>query len=85
LESAGQSLWKLRKRMIRDRCLSLHLRLPGVLALCDIEKAEALADSLETKFESVNDPSLPAFIVAVDEALRTYEYAPATEPKLSRF
>jgi hypothetical protein len=55
----------------------------GRLSLSDSEKAEALADSLEAQFQPVNDPSDPAVIEMVDEAMRAYEYAPASEPKLT--
>jgi hypothetical protein len=58
------------------------LQEPGGLALSDSEKAKALADSLETQFQPVNDPSVPAVIEMVNEAMRTYVYAPASEPKL---
>jgi hypothetical protein len=56
---------------------------PGGLALSDSEKAEVLADSLETRFQPMNDPSDPAVIERVNEAMRAYEYAPASEPKLT--
>jgi hypothetical protein len=59
------------------------LLVPGGLALSDSEKAEALADSLEAPFQPVNDPSPPAVIEVVNEAMRAYEYAPASEPKLT--
>jgi hypothetical protein len=56
---------------------------PGGTALCDPEKAEALADSLESQFQPVRDPSEPAVIEKVTEALQAYSYAPASEPKLT--
>jgi hypothetical protein len=59
------------------------LQLPGGLALSDSEKAEALAASLDAQFQPANDPSDPAFIDMVDEAMRAYVYAPASEPKLT--
>jgi hypothetical protein len=34
-------------------------------------------------FQPLNDPSDPAVIEMVDEAMRAYEYAPASEPKFS--
>jgi len=43
---------------------------PGGLALSDSEIAEALANSLEAQFQSVNDPSVPAVIEVVNEAMR---------------
>jgi hypothetical protein len=42
--------------------------------------AEALADSLEARFQPVDDPSDPAFTELVDVEMRAYEYAPASEP-----
>jgi archaellum component FlaG (FlaF/FlaG flagellin family) len=56
---------------------------PGVIALSDSEKAEALADSLETKFQPVTDPSVPAVIETVNVGLRSYFREPASEPKLT--
>jgi len=51
---------------------------PGGIALSDSEKAEALADNLETQFQPVTDPSVPAVIEMVDVAMRS-----ASEPKLT--
>jgi hypothetical protein len=56
---------------------------PGGTALSDSEKTEALADSLESQFQPVNDPSDPAVIEKVTEVLQAYSYAPASEPKLT--
>jgi hypothetical protein len=56
---------------------------PGVIALSDSEKAEALADSLETQFQPVTDPSAQAFIEMEDVALRSYLLTPASESKLT--
>jgi len=53
------------------------------MALSDSENAEALADSLETRFQPVTDPSVPAVIETVDVALRSYVLTPASEPKLT--
>jgi hypothetical protein len=55
----------------------------GGLDLSDFEKAEALADSLEAQFQPVDDPSDPAISEMFNEAMRAYEYAPASEPKLT--
>jgi hypothetical protein len=55
----------------------------GGLALSDSEKAEALANSLKAQFQPVNDPPEPALIEMVNEAMRAYEYVPASEPKLT--
>jgi hypothetical protein len=60
------------------------LLVPGGLALSDCEKAKELADSLEAQFQPVDDLSSPAVTEAVDEVMRTYKYAPASEPKLTR-
>jgi hypothetical protein len=54
-------------------------QVPGGLALSDSERPEALAESLEAQFQPVNDLSNPA----VNEAMRAYECAPASEPKLT--
>jgi hypothetical protein len=56
---------------------------PGGTPLSDSEKAEALADSLESQFQPVNDPSDPAVIEKVAEALQAYSYTPASEPKFT--
>ena len=53
---------------------------PGGIALSDSEKAEALADNLETQFQPVTDPSVSAVIEMVDLGLRSYLMAPASEP-----
>jgi hypothetical protein len=56
---------------------------PGEITLSDSEKAEALADNLETQFQPVTDPSVPAVIEMVDVALRSCYLTPASEPKLT--
>ena len=63
--------------------VSLPLVTPRGIALSDFEKAEALDDNLETQFQPVIDPSVPAFIEMVDVALRSYFMIPATEPNLT--
>ena len=83
VEPEDQSLWKMTKRVMRVPTPSPPLVTQGVFALSDSEKAEALADSLEAKFQPVNDPSDPAVIEMVDEALQAYYFAPAREPKLT--
>jgi hypothetical protein len=55
----------------------------GGLALSDSEKAEAFANSFETQFQPVNDPSVPAVIEVVNEPMRAYSDAPASEPQLT--
>jgi hypothetical protein len=56
---------------------------PGGIALSGSDKAEALADNLETQFQPVTDPSVPAFIETVNVGLRSYFMAPASEHKLT--
>jgi len=56
---------------------------PGVLALSDSEKAEALADNLEAQFQPVTDPAVAEAIEMVDVTLRSSVMAPASEPKLT--
>jgi hypothetical protein len=53
------------------------------LALTNYDKAEELPDNVETHFQPVNDPSDPADIEMVNVAMRAYEYAPASDPKLT--
>jgi hypothetical protein len=81
LDPEDQSLWKMTKRVMRVPTPS-PLFTPGGIALLDSEKAEALADTLETRFQPVADPSVPAFIEMVVVALRSYFQTPAREPKL---
>ena len=52
----------------------------GGLAFSDSEKAEAIADSLDARFQLVNDPSNPAVIGVFNEAVRAYSFSPANEP-----
>jgi hypothetical protein len=66
------------KRVMRVPTPSLVT--PGGIALSGSEKAEALADNLETHFQPVTDPSVPAVIEMVDVALRSYFLTPASEP-----
>jgi hypothetical protein len=40
-------------------------------------------DNLETQFQPVTDPSVPAVIETVNVGLRYYFMAPASEPKLT--
>jgi hypothetical protein len=83
LDPEDQSLWKMTRRVMRVATHSPTLVTPGGVALSDSGKAEALADSLEAQFQPVHDPSDPAVIEMVDEALRSYYFDPASEPKLS--
>jgi hypothetical protein len=56
---------------------------PRGVALSDSEMAESLSDSMETQFQPVPDPSVPAVIEMVDVALRSYFMTTASEPKLT--
>jgi hypothetical protein len=82
LHPENQSLWRMTKRMMRVPTPSPLVTLGGI-ALSDSEKAEALADSLETQFQPVTDPSVPAIIEMVNAELRSYSMSPASEPKLT--
>jgi hypothetical protein len=55
----------------------------GGIALSDPGKEEALADSLESQFQPVYDPSDPAVIGKGAEMLQAYFCAPASKPKLN--
>jgi len=46
-------------------------------------ESEGIADILETQFQPVADPSVPAVIEMFDVALRSYFQTPASEPKLT--
>jgi hypothetical protein len=83
LDSEDQSLCKMTKRVMRVPSPSPPLQVPEGLALSDFEKAEALADSLQVQFQPVNDPLDPAVTEMVNEAIWAYEYAHASEPKLT--
>jgi hypothetical protein len=83
LDPEDQSLWKMTRWVMRIPTPSPLLITPGGLALSDSEKAEALAESLEAQFQPVNDPSVPAVIEVVNEAMRAHSFAPASEPKLT--
>ena len=56
---------------------------PGAFALADSDKTEALADNLETEFQPVTDPWVPAVIEMVDVALRFEFLSPTSEPQLT--
>ena len=57
LNPEDQSLWKMTKRVMRIPDPNPPLQVPGGLANSDSEKAEALADNLESQFQLV--PVLP--------------------------
>jgi hypothetical protein len=71
LNPEDQSLWRMTKRMMRVPTPSPPLVTPGGIALSDSEKAEALADSLESQFQPVADPSVSAVIEMVDVELES--------------
>jgi hypothetical protein len=68
-------------RVMRVPTPSPPLVAPGNIDLLDAEKAHALAGSLETQFQPVNDPSEPS-VIEVSEALRAY-FTLASEPQLA--
>jgi endonuclease/exonuclease/phosphatase family metal-dependent hydrolase len=80
LDPKDQSLWRMTKRVKRVPTPFPPLVTPGGIALSDSEKAEALADNLETQFQPVVDPSVLAVIEMVKVALRSYFLTPASEP-----
>ena len=51
---------------------------PGGIAVLHSEKAEALADRLETQFQSVNNTSKPVIIEKVKKVLKAYFFTPAS-------
>jgi hypothetical protein len=55
---------------------SPHLVTPRGLPLTNAEKAEALSDSLEAKFQAVTAPTVAAVIQMVDAELESYFQAP---------
>jgi hypothetical protein len=83
LDPGDQSQCKLTKRLIRVRTPSPLLVITGGVALTDSEKAEALADNLNTPCQPVTDPSFTAVIETVNVGLRSYFMAPAGVPKLN--
>jgi hypothetical protein len=56
---------------------------PGGIALSDSGKAEALDDNVETQFQPVTVPSVPADIETVNVGLRYYFMAPPSDPNLT--
>jgi hypothetical protein len=74
LDSAGQSLLKLRKRVMRVPAPSPLLLVHGGLALSDSEKADSLSDSHEAQYERVNETLSSVFIEAVGDSMIGNEY-----------
>jgi hypothetical protein len=60
LDKEDQSLWSMTKRMIRVPTPYPPLVTLEGFALSDSKISEALANSLETDFQPVADPSVPA-------------------------
>ena len=75
LHPEDQSVWRVTKRVMKVTTRSPPLSLRGE-SLSVSEKSEALADSLETQFQPVIGPSVPAVIEMVDVELRSYYMAP---------
>ena len=69
LDPEVQSLWRMTKRVMRVPTPSPPLVTPWGIALSSSEKAQALADNQKAHFQSVTDPSVPAFLETVDVAL----------------
>ena len=67
-----QSLWRMTKRVMRIPTPSPSLVTQEGTALSDSEKAEALADSLDSQFQPVTAPSVPAVIEEVNVQLESY-------------
>jgi hypothetical protein len=83
LDPEDQSLWKMTRWVMRIPAPSPPLVTQGGLALSDSKKAEALADSLVAQFQPLNNPSVPAVIEMVNEEMRVYSYATASELQLT--
>jgi len=83
LDPEDKSLCRMTKRVTRVPTPCPPLVTPGGFALSDDEKAEGIADNLETQFQPVNDSSAPADIEMADVALRSYFMTPASEAKLT--
>jgi hypothetical protein len=76
LDSEGQSIWKMTKRVMRVPTPSPPLQLSGRLGFSDSEKAEALVESLEAQMQPANDQSNPAVIEMVSEAMHANSMPP---------
>jgi hypothetical protein len=83
LEPVDLSLWKTTRWVTKVSTPSPPLVTPEGIALSDSEKAEALADSLESQFQPLKDPPEPTVIKIFDEAMRAYTLALASKPKLN--
>jgi len=83
LDPLDQSLWWMTKRVMRAPTPPPSLVTTGGVALSDPEKAEVFADNLETQFQPVTDPSVPAVIEMYDVALRSHLMSPESKPWLT--
>jgi hypothetical protein len=83
LDPEDQLLWTITGRVIRIPTPSPPLFTLAEPGLSDYGKPEALADRLESQFQLVRDPSVPAVIEVINEALRAYYFTPASEPKIT--
>ena len=83
LDPEDQLLWRMTKWVMRIPTLSPPLVTPGGITLSDSEKAETLANNLETQFQLVTDPSVPAVIGKGDVGLKSYFLSPANDSKLT--
>jgi hypothetical protein len=72
LDPEDQTLWRMTRRVMRFPTPSPSFVTSGGIAVSDTEKAEALADSLESQFQPVNALSDPAVIEKIAEALQAY-------------
>jgi hypothetical protein len=79
LDPDVHSLW-MTKRMMR--ILRLTVVISGRIDLAESEKAEAPADSLETQFQPMTVPLVPAVIQVVYVALRSYYLTATSKHKL---
>jgi hypothetical protein len=77
-----QSLLRMTKRVMRIPTLSPPWSLQGE-SLPQILRKPKPCRNLETLFQPVPDPSVPAIIEMVDEGLRSLFIAPASEPTLT--
>ena len=75
----NQWQWRLTKRVMRVRTPSTTLVNPDGFAFSDSEKAESLAGSLGTQFQSVTDHSVLTVIEMVDVALKSYFLTPDSD------
>jgi hypothetical protein len=83
LDPEDQSMWWMTKRVMRVPTTSPPMVTLWGFAFSDPEKAESLADNLETQFQLVTHPLVPAVIETVNVGLSSFFRAPANEPKIT--